>query len=222
MRRPSLKHRPISNAHLRGHPITSRQNTPHLCIHGTTLIYSPRLNPFHWVEAHLENGWPSWGCQPNIYAPSMGPSGPSIPGLRGKARPSRPHRPTADTSSRAPIDAVNLTPPNDPQPSLVPLGKGQWDRTTPMHCPRAFTAPLSYGILGECQAPSTRSANGQHSIMGPYQHCRPHPAKVYSGLPMSIGSRPLVSPGPLEAIGTTTLHHPRALLVPLSYALGDS
>ena len=170
----------------------------------------------------MENGWPSRGCQPNIYAPSMGPSGPSIPGLRGEARPSRPHRSTANTSSRAPIDTVDLTPPNDLRPSLVPLGKGQWHHTTPMHRPRAFTVPLSYGILGECQAPSTWSADGQHSIMGPYRHCQPHPTKVYSGLPMSIGSRPLVSPGPLEAISTTTLHHPRALPVPLSYALGNS
>ena len=165
------------------------------------------------------NGWPSWGHQPNLYAPSVGPSGPSIPGLCGEARPSQPHRLMANTSLWALISAVDLTLPNDPRPSLVPLGEGQWHRTAPLHHPWAFMVPSSYGILGECQAPSTQLADSQHSIMGPYRHCRPHPTKVYSGLPMSIRRRPLAFPGPLKAIGTTTLHHPQALPVPLSYAL---
>ena len=60
------------------------------------------------------------------------------------------------------------------------------------------------------KALSTQSADSQHSIAGPFQHCRPHPAKSSSGLPTSIGRRPLVPASPLETIDTTTPHHPRA------------
>ena len=64
-------------------------------------------------------------------------------------------------------------------------------------------------------------ANGQHSIMGPYQHCQHHPAKSSLGLPSSIEQQTLGITGPsrshrhISNIHSNGLPHPIETKTPL-------